>query len=102
MSTTLTLPLRLGTNGSLVSVEQDSDADVASCVRCILSYQTGWLDANPAFGRAQLVFMQGGVDVAELTREVKELEPRATPAIVASVLEEGIQRVSVDPGPQHG
>jgi hypothetical protein len=99
---TLILPLRLGSNGSLVSAEQDSDADVESCVRCYLSYPTGWLDANPAFGRAQLVFKQGGVDVAGLTREVKEFEPRATPEIVASVLQEGVQRVSVDPGPQHG
>lgn len=99
---TLTWPLRVAADGSLASTEQASDEDVASCVRCILSYPQGWRFDNPDFGRAQLTFEQNGVDVTDLTREVLQFEPLATAEIVASAIEDGIQRVSVDPGQPSG
>ncbi len=99
---TLILPLRLAANGSLASTEQDSDADVESCVRCVLSYPQGWRHDNPDFGRPELTFKQGGVDPAALARAVAQFEPRATPAVIAGAIEGGVQRVSVDPGPQNG
>jgi hypothetical protein len=101
MSSTLTWPLRLE-GDRLAAVEQDTDQDVESCVVAVLSYPTGWRFDSPDFGRPEVTFKQGGVDVAQLTAAVKALEPRATPQTVASALTRGIQHVTVNPGAQHG
>jgi hypothetical protein len=98
---TLTWPLRLQ-GDRLAAVEQDTDADKESCVVCVLSYPKGWRHDSPDFGRPAVEFKQGGVDVATLTRAVRDSEPRATAHTVAGVLAKGIQHVTVDPGPQHG
>jgi hypothetical protein len=97
---TLTWPLRLE-GDRLAAVEQDTGADVESCVVCVLSYPKGWRFDSPDFGRPEVDFKQGGVDVAALTRAVKDSEPRATPHTVAGALSQGIQHVTVAAGSQH-
>jgi hypothetical protein len=99
--TTLTWPLRLQ-GDHLAAVEQDTDADVESCVVCVLSYPKGWRLDSPDFGRPEVTFRQGGVDLAALTAAVKDQEhgePRATPQAVAGALSRGIQHVGIDVGP---
>lgn len=98
---TLTWPLRLE-GDHLAAVDQDTDADVESCVVAVLAYPKGWRWDSPDFGRPPVTFREGGVDVATLTRAVRDSEPRATPQMVASALTKGIQHVTVDQGPQHG
>jgi hypothetical protein len=97
---TLTWPLRLE-GDRLAAVEQDTDADLDSCVVCVLSYPKGWRFDNPDFGRPEVDFRQGGVDVAALTRAVKASEDRATPQAVANALSAGVQHVAIDPGAEH-
>jgi len=82
----------------LAAVEQDTDTDVESCIVAVLSYPKGWRFDSPGFGRPDVTFKQGGVDVAALTRAVNDSEPRATPHTVAGALSHGIQHVTVDPG----
>jgi hypothetical protein len=93
---TLTWPLRLAPDGSLATAEQGTDADLESCVSCALSYPAGWRLDDPAFGRPELTFKQGGVDIAGLATAITDSEPRATPELVARALEQGVQTVAVD------
>jgi hypothetical protein len=92
---TLVWPLRLE-NGRLAQADQDSPADVESCVTAILSYPRGWRPDNVNFGRPELLFQEGGVDIAAIAEALSDMEPRATPDIVASVLEKGRQTVGVE------
>lgn len=96
----LTWPLRLE-GDHLATVEQDSEADVDSCVVCVLSYPKGWRFDSPDFGRPEITFKQGGVDLAALTRAVRQSEPDATPQAVANALSAGVQHVVIDPGAEH-
>ena len=96
MTRVLTWPLRLGADGELVTAEQDSPQDKVSCVTAILSYSKGWRTDNMDFGRpADLIFTQGGADVAAIAEAIQDQDPRATPEIVASALENSAQTVKV-------
>jgi phage baseplate assembly protein W len=100
---TLTWPLRLAANGTLAAVEQDTDADIDSCVTAILSYPVGWRDDSPSFGRPRLAFREGGVDIGEISRALGIFEPRVTPEIVAQVIgSDGSENVTVNVGSQNG
>ena len=94
----LTWPLRITRTGQFVQAEQDSDADVASCVLAIMSTPQGWRMDNPEFGRPKhLLFSQGGVDPQAIADALSDQEPRATPTIVASLVTDGRQDVAIDP-----
>lgn len=73
----LTHPVRLGVDGRPVSVEQDTLADVASCLHVAASYRRGDLEAAPDFGLADPTFTQGGPDAGEIEEALERMEPRA-------------------------
>jgi hypothetical protein len=92
---TLTWPLRLE-HGALASAEQDSAADVQSCVTAILAYPKGWRHDNVDFGRPDdILFTEGGADASAIAEAIRDQEPRATPDVVARALEAGRQSVPV-------
>jgi hypothetical protein len=69
-------PVRAGLDGHLVSNEQDSPEDIASCVAVSLLTPPGWRDDEPAFG-ARPDFPLLPLDLAALAAQVGRDEPRA-------------------------
>ncbi len=99
---TLTWPLRLAPNGTLATVEQDTEADLVSCTIGILATPQGWCDDLPEFGRPRVLFRQGGVNPQEIADSISEWESRVTPSIVAQAIREVSQRVTIDRGERDG
>jgi hypothetical protein len=99
----LTWPLRVAADGELATVEQNSPEDVQSCVTAILSYPREWRPDNMDFGRPDdVLFAEGGADVAAIAEALTDLEPRVTPDIVASAIEQGHQGIKVHTGAANG
>lgn len=101
---TLVWPPQVDPNtGQLVTVVQGSDADVESCVGSILSTPVGWRLDQPTLGRPEVEWQEGGADPVKIAAVIAAFEPRATPVVVAQVIDSmGNQQVNVDPGAQIG
>jgi hypothetical protein len=88
MSVHYDYPLRLGRDGSLVTVPQDSHADIVAAVIGVMSYRRTQIGPNgealpghrldrPGLGIDDPTFRQGGTDLEELREVLAEQEPRA-------------------------
>lgn len=69
-------PVRVGANGHLVTNEQDSVDDIATCVAVSLLTPPGWRDDEPDFG-ARPDFPLLPVNLSDLSSQVARDEPRA-------------------------
>lgn len=70
------LPFRL--NGkSFGVVEQDTPADIANCVECIIRTPAGFREDSPDFGLEDLVFTNQPINTDRLTSQIVQQEPRA-------------------------
>lgn len=69
-------PVRVGANGHLVTNEQDSVDDIATCVAISLLTPPGYRDDEPDFG-SRPDFPLLPVNLAELASQIARDEPRA-------------------------
>jgi hypothetical protein len=69
-------PFQWDADGHALAVEQDSEDDVASCVKCVILTPTGWRTQVPEFGTNQLPFM-AQADRSFLQDSIVRGEPRA-------------------------
>lgn len=72
----LAWPVQFGPTGFL-TVEQDTEDDVASCIGVICSWPLGEHPTDPSFGLPDEAFLQGGADLAEIKAAILQSEPRA-------------------------
>lgn len=96
----LTFPLRLGRDGSIVTAEQDSLAEVESAVFGILAQRKGYRTDRPEVGlTSDPTFEQGGADLDEIRADLAEQEPRSVPLFERdpASLQRMIDEVSVTP-----
>lgn len=63
--------------GRLVTVEQDTDAEIAQCVYALLATEPGQRVELPEYGLEDQAFREGGADLTEIRAEIEEWEPRA-------------------------
>lgn len=91
-------PLELGPKGSLVTVEQDTNADVANCINVILNYPQGSRLDLPKFGLPGQIGLPGGPNLNDIRQAVLAFEPRADVNVhlTDSIIRAGISRVEVD------
>lgn len=73
----LFVPLQMGAEGGLKTVEQDSEQEIAQCVYAILATERGSRIEEPEFGIADPTFEQGGMDLGEALLATSTWEPRA-------------------------
>lgn len=71
----LALPVRY-VNGRVVTVEQDSDAEIAQAVEVILRFEPGMRPELPDFGVPDQTFRVGGVDRDAIVKAIEKFEPR--------------------------
>lgn len=93
----LTVPMTLSATGSYGCVDQDSPADVTSCVRVLLRTRVGERLEVPQFGVPDPTFMTAGQGWAGvLEQAVQRWEPRAAGAAIPVVInEDGTATVQV-------
>lgn len=77
----LAYPFQLGSDGRILTVEQDSDDDIEASMAVIVSWPIGTRDSNPDFGIDEQAFQQGGADLDEISTALQIAEPRATPLL---------------------
>lgn len=80
----LAFPIRVNSNGSLATLEQDSDTEIAQSVRLLLATHPGERRSVPDYGLPDPVFT--GVDVADIAHVIYEWEDRAPTALVDELL----------------
>lgn len=96
------LPFRFEAGRAVVN-EQDSDADIATCVEAIVRYRKGFRDIAPHFGIEDLAFAQGPLDGSHLMADIEDQEPRVTTQLIdaeddldqAQSLSEGIDIIRI-------
>lgn len=76
-------PLRLGRDGSMKTVEQDTPEDIVQCVEVILATPIGSRLELPAFGIPILEFGQP-VPIQALVASIYTWEPRAAALVSAA------------------
>lgn len=76
MAERLAHPVRLGSDGRLAVVEQDSDADVRQCVRLLLGHEPGDYPGQPEIGFPEQTFAED-VDARGVVDGLERWEPRA-------------------------
>lgn len=69
-------PVRVGPDGRLAVVEQDSDSDVRQCIRLLLAHQPGDYPANREVGFPEQTFAEN-VDARSVLDGLERWEPRA-------------------------
>lgn len=75
----LAVPFLIGADGSALTVEQDSEAEVVQAVSMLVGTRPGTRTMVPAYGITDPTFV--GVQVGELTRAVATWEPRASVSV---------------------
>lgn len=73
----LTFPVRVDVTGRLATVQQDTPADIISCLEVAALYKPGDLEADPDFGLPDQTFAQGGPDAGDIADVLERAEPRA-------------------------
>jgi hypothetical protein len=72
----LAMPLQV-INGRWVTVEQDTDEEVAHCVRNICAFERGFRIEDPNFGIADPTFNTMPINTADIANALEEYEDRA-------------------------
>jgi hypothetical protein len=70
-------PFQLDRNGHILTVEQDSDQDVASCIATCVLWPLGTRRLNLQFGISNPLFRQGGPDLDEIRTQLMLNDSRA-------------------------
>lgn len=78
-------PLTFG-SGGVVVCDQDSDADITSCVRSILACTIGEFPEVPAFGIPDITFSQVPIPAERIAQAVMQWEQRATIDAIADTI----------------
>lgn len=73
----LLYPFSVGANGFVVTADQDSDAEIQSCMAVILSWPLGTRETDLEFGLEDQEGLQGGADLDEIRQALALYEPRA-------------------------
>lgn len=76
----LALPVTVAADGALMSLTQDSPAEVAQSVGLLLATRPGERRSVPGYGLPDPLF--AGVDLDEVAAVIEEWEDRADPATV--------------------
>lgn len=95
----LAWPLRL-VGGRFATVEQDSDDDIAQCIKAIVQTSPGERADLPDMGLADPVFEEQPLDVDALREMVARHEPRA--AITATATTDPIDTALAELGIEWG
>lgn len=74
-------PFQLGSDGRILTVEQDSDDDIEASLATIVSWPLGTRDSDPDFGVDEQAFLQDGPDLEEIRTALQIAEPRAIPLL---------------------
>jgi phage baseplate assembly protein W len=83
----LTLPVRIGADGTFATLSQNTPPEVAQCVRVLLGTVKGTRTTLPAYGVPDLTFSTKIGPNAELEGAVARWEPRAAGARVAVAID---------------
>ncbi len=99
-----TWPLRIGSDGLIVTALQDSDAEIESCMAVILSWPLGARETDEEFGIDDQVGLQDGADLNEIRTALEVYEPRATDAVTQddAALAQFVSDVTVGWSPEQG
>jgi hypothetical protein len=94
------LPFRFGTNGSAVTVEQDSDADILARVTAILSWRKGYRIDRPGLGINDPTHRQGGANLDQIREQLADQDPAAEAAVTRDMagFSQLVDSVIIDPG----
>jgi phage baseplate assembly protein W len=76
----LAVPLQV-INGQFITVEQDTDDEVAQCVRNICAFERGYRIEDPDFGINDPTFTIMPIDTEDISRALAAYEDRAQVAI---------------------
>jgi phage baseplate assembly protein W len=90
------VPFRVDTSGSVAVVDQDSDEEIAQCVRVLMSTTMGERIELPDYGIPNPVFATVSThDDADMAAAVGKWEPRATALVHSEVIDESLRHVLV-------
>lgn len=96
MTASFALPLQLGSGGSFATLAQDTAGEIAQSVAVLMSTRPGERRAVPEYGLPDPLF--GGASVDDVVEVIAEWEPRASPALVESVITGATQSIDIRPG----
>src|SRR5215469_17694926 len=91
----LAVPLQV-LNGQWVTVEQDTDEEVAHCVRNICAFERGFRIEDPDFGIADPTFTVMPIDTEDISRALAAYEDRAIVDIFQEFAPDGRVRVRME------
>jgi phage baseplate assembly protein W len=91
------LPFRVNTSGSAAVLDQDSEEEIAQCVRVLMSTTVGERIELPDYGIPSPVFSTMSThDDADMAAAVGKWEPRATALVHSTVIDESLRHVLVE------
>jgi phage baseplate assembly protein W len=76
-------------NGQFVTVEQDTDDEVAQCVRNICVFERGYRLEDPDFGIKDPTFTMMPIDTEDISRALAAYEDRAQVDIFQEIKPDG-------------
>jgi phage baseplate assembly protein W len=90
------IPFRVDAGGSVAVVDQDSEEEIAQCVRVLMSTTVGQRVELPDYGIPNPVFSTMSTnDDADMAAAVGKWEPRATALVHSTVIDESLRHVLV-------
>jgi len=89
------MPLQVS-GGQWAYVEQDSDEEVANCVRNICAFERGFRIEDPAFGIADPTFTTAPIDTADIAEALDAYEERASVQIFQEITPDGQVNVRLE------
>lgn len=95
MSVTLRLPLQVTPGRGLLSLTQDSDADIAQSVALLLATRQGERRSVPNYGLPDP--LGAAVDLAVMAQVISEWEERADPATIDVLTLGQVEQIRVHP-----
>jgi phage baseplate assembly protein W len=84
----LAVPLRV-TGGRWVVVEQDTEEEVAQCVRNVCAFERGYRVEDPDFGINDPAFTTMPIDTGDIAQALEDYEERAEVAIFQEITPDG-------------
>jgi phage baseplate assembly protein W len=83
-------------NGQWVTVEQDTDDEVAQCVRNICAFERGYRNEDPDFGIDDPTFTTMPIDTEDIARALERYEDRARVEIFQTIAPDGSVEVRLE------
>jgi phage baseplate assembly protein W len=91
----LAVPLRYE-YGQYVQVEQDTEEEVAQCVRNICAFERGYRVEDPDFGITDPTFQTMPIDTADIAQALDDYEERAEVEIFQEITPDGSVSVRLE------